>query len=725
MGWFEVDKSTLIENRISEIMSKLTLEEKVGQLNLLGRSPIGGADVTLEDIQQMLKSGKLSAAEYESAINDIVVDGQEKEVAEGKVGGFLGYESSEAIRHLQKIAVEKSKSGIPLLIGLDVIHGLKTTFPIPLAESCSFDDELFELTAAASAKESWNIGVDWTYSPMLDIARDARWGRIAEGAGQDTYLASRYAVAKVKGYQGDDLSENGRIAACAKHFVAYGACEGGQDYNTVDMSLNKLWNVYMPPFKSAVEAGAASVMTAFNDLNGIPCTVNGYLLNDVLKEQFDFDGVIVSDSMSLRECIDHGFAENKKDAALKAINAGLDMDMHSRCYSDHLCELVREGKVSVAAVDEAVRRILRLKFRLGLFDNPYREYRIEETPDLLNENRKLALRAARESVVLLKNDGVLPLKQDTKIAVVGSLADNAREMLGMWAVDKSAITPISLVEGLRHRTKCEFITDVDMLNKRKDDFDVIVVAIGESKSQSGEAASRAYIGLCDSDIALLKKAKSTEKKVVTVLFNGRPMAIPEAVELSDAIVEAWHLGLEAGNAISDILFGEYNPSGRLTVSFPNESGQSPFYYNHMKTGKPASDMRFTSRYLETPFEPLYPFGYGLSYTVYDYSDLDVEVVDDTVMASVTVKNIGDTEGVETVQLYTQDVVGSIVRPVRELKGYQRVSLKANQEKRITIALKKSDLAFYDYNLNFVTESGKFKLWMGHDSTAELCKEFVI
>ena len=713
----------MFEEKITEILSRLSLEEKVGQLNLLGRSPIGGADVTLGDIQQMLKSGKFSEAEYESAINDIVVDGQEKEVAEGKVGGFLGYESSDAIRHLQKIAVEKSKSGIPLLIGLDVIHGLKTTFPIPLAESCSFDDELFELTAAAAAKESWNIGVDWTYSPMLHIARDARWGRIAEGSGQDTYLASRYAVAKVKGYQGDDLSVDGKIAACAKHFVAYGACEGGQDYNTVDMSLNKLWNVYMPPFKAAVEAGVASVMTAFNDLNGIPCTVNGYLLNDILKEQFDFDGVIVSDSMSLRECIDHGFAEDKKDAALKAIKSGLDMDMHSRCYVDHLCDMVRTGQVSEDKIDDAVRRILRLKFKLGLFDNPYREYGIERDEDLLNTNRELALRAARESIVLLKNDNVLPLKANVKIAVIGDLADSAREMLGMWAVDKSAITPVSLLEGIKSRAKCEFFNVAERLEKRKDEFDVVIVAIGESKSQSGEAASRAYIGLSENDILLLNKAKATGKKVVTVLFNGRPMAIPEAVALSDAIVEAWHLGIEAGNAISDIIFGDYNPSGRLTASFPNESGQSPFYYNHMKTGKPASDMRFTSRYLETPIKPLYPFGYGLSYTEYSYKDLSVTVEENEIIAGATVENIGDFDGVEVVQLYIQDVVGSIVRPVKELKGYQRIALKAKEKKQVTFILEKSELGFYDYNLNYVVEAGKFKLWIGHDSDAMLCEEF--
>lgn len=715
----------MIEKRISEIISNLSLEEKVGQLNLTGRSPVGGADVTITDMEQMLQMGKISQEEFDSALQDVTIDSQEDDVAAGKIGGFLGYIKPNIIRHLQQIAVEKSKSGIPLIMGLDVIHGLKTVFPIPLAESCSFDDELFEQTAAAAAKESWNIGIDWTYAPMIDIARDSRWGRIAEGAGQDTYLASRYAAAKVRGFQGDDLSKNGNIASCAKHYVAYGACEGGVDYDAVDMSLQKLWNVYMPPFKSAVEAGAVSVMTAFNDLNGIPCTANSYLLKDVLKTQFDFDGVIVSDSMSVEECVAHGYAVDRKDAAGKCIDAGLDMDMHSRCFIDHLCELVREGTISEEVIDEAVRRVLRLKFRLGLFDNPYRDINAVNDPVLAENNRKLAHRAARESIVLLKNNGVLPLLKKKKIAVVGSLADMPYQMIGTWAREDLAIKPVTLFEGINGRTECRYFLDVSEFEAQKENFDFVVVAVGENRAESGEAASRAYIGLSEEDKKLIEIVKQTGKKIITVLFNGRPLAIPEVVEASDAVIEAWHLGLEAGSAIADVIFGDYNPSGRLTVEFPNRSGQTPIYYNHLKTGKPARDFKFSARYQDTSYSPLFPFGYGLSYTEYKYSDLSVVVNEDNITVGVTVKNTGDMDGTEIVQLYIQDVVGSIVRPVKELKGYKRVELATNEEKRVEFIIKKSELCFYDNELNYVVESGEFKLWIGHDSTATLCSEFIL
>lgn len=707
------------EKKISEILSKMTLSEKIGQLNLVGRSPVGGVEVTIAEKREMLEKGMITVEEFENDMETQILDGQEDDIACGKIGGFLGITDPVLVNHLQKIAVEKSRTGIPLIMGQDVIHGLWTVFPIPLAESCSFDDELFELTAVAAAEEAWAHGVDWTYAPMIDVARDARWGRIAEGAGEDTYLASHAAAAKVRGFQGTDMSQKGKIAACAKHYVAYGACEGGMDYNSVDMSFQKLWNVYLPPFKAAVDAGAATVMTAFNDLNGTPCTANKYLLKKVLKENFNFDGMVVSDSMSVQECVAHGYALDRKDAARKCLDAGLDMDMHSKCYIDYLCELVNEGVISEEQINDAVRRVLRLKFRLGLFENPYREIKLQYDS---SKNRCLARRSARESIVLLKNEGVLPLKPTCRIAVVGELADNAKEMIGCWASEKSAENPISLNEGLKKRTDCRFYADVDEAIKNSNNFDFVIAAVGEIRTQSGEASSRSFIGLSDSDNKMLVEIKKLGKPLITVLFNGRPLAIPDAVEISDAVIEAWHLGCEAGNAISDILFGDYNPSGRLSTSFPNTSGQTPSYYNHLSTGKPASDFRFSAHYLDTSYKPLFPFGFGLSYTTYEYKDLSAKILEDFVNFSVTVKNTGTVAGTETVQLYVQDIIGSIVRPVKELKGYKRVDLLPGQEKIVEIAVKKSELGFFSNELEYVTESGEFRAWMCHDSS---CEEFIV
>lgn len=713
------------ERKIEELLSRMTLDEKVGQLHQVGSSPVGGFEISVEEKKKLYEAGQITKEQYERELSEIKLDTQENDVREGKIGSFLGVVGAHRCNHLQRIAVEESRLGIPLLFGLDVIHGYRTTYPIPLAEACSFDDEMFEKTAEAAAKEATSQGIQWTFAPMLDIAKDARWGRVAESAGEDTYLASRFAKAKVRGFQGENLADSERLLSCAKHFAAYGAAIAGKDYNAVDMSLQTLWNDYLPPFKAASDEGAATFMAAFNTLNGIPCTVNRYLLTTVLREKFGFNGFVVSDSMAVAESIKHGVATDADEATQKAVIAGIDMDMHSHFYHENLKELVESGKVSEEVLDEAVRRVLRIKFEKGLFENPYTDEAIGETVMSTKEARSLALEAAKHSMVLLKNDGILPLNQNQKILLVGDIAVDKLEQLGTWTTCPVPEDTINLLEGLKNNgAEVEYIDgygiedviDFEKLKSAAQNADLIVAAMGEKRSWSGEAASFSDIGLRGTQKDMLKALEECQKPFVVVLFNGRPLAIPDVEEKANAILEAWHPGTEGGNAIAEVLLGKYNPSARLSVTFPISSGQCPFYYSQLATGKPAYESKFTVRHMDKPIEPLYPFGYGLSYTEYSYSDLSVKVEEDKVIAKVNVSNIGKVAGEETAQLYIRDISASIARPVKELKGYKKVWLEAGVTKELVFELDINELGFYNETLEYVVENGEFRLFIGHDSS---------
>lgn len=712
----------------------MTLEEKVGQLHQVGASPVGGFEISLEEKKKLYEAGQLTKEQYEREISGMKFDTQENDVREGKIGSFLGIRGAQRCNHLQKIAVEESRLGIPLLFGLDVIHGYRITYPIPLAEACSFDDDLFEKTAEAAAKEASAQGIQWTFAPMLDISRDARWGRVAESAGEDAYLTSRYAKAKVKGFQGDNAAHPGRLLSCAKHFAAYGAAIGGRDYNAADMSLQTLWNDYLPPFKAAADAGAATFMAAFNTLNGVPCTVSKYLLTKVLRDNFGFKGFVVSDSMAVAESIKHGTAANAAEATERAVEAGVDMDMHSHFYHENLCELVKTGKISEETLNEAVRRVLRVKFAKGLFENPYANEETGTIETTTNEARRLALEAAKRSMVLLKNDGLLPLKRSQRILLIGNFAADRLEQLGTWTSRPDERDTVTLVDGLANiGADFEYLegfgiedeVDSDRLKAAAAGADVVIAAMGEKRSWSGEAASFSDIGLRGTQGDLLKALRNCGKPFVVVLFNGRPLAIPEVEECADAILEAWHPGTEGGNAIAQMLFGEYNPSGRLSVTFPRSSGECPFYYNHLSTGKPANESKFSVRYLNEPIGPLYPFGYGLSFTEYRYSHLNVRVENDKLFARVDVSNIGNIAGEETAQLYVRDVSASMARPVKELKGYKKVWLEPGETKEISFELNVKELGFYNEELGYVTEPGEFRLFICHDSSASEFVTFTI
>ena len=725
-------KKLEIEEKITELINEMTLDEKIGQLNQLGPSPLGGFEISLKEKKQMLEAGRITKEEFEAEVSEMKWDDREDDIREGKIGSFLSIRNVQKVNRFQKIAVNESRLGIPLLIGLDVVHGLRTIFPIPLAESCAFDEEVYEKSAEIAARETASMGINWTFAPMVDIARDARWGRIAEGAGEDTYLTSRFAATKVRGFQGKDLSAPDRIVACAKHFAAYGAAEGGRDYNSANMSLQTLWETYMPPFKAAVDAGVATIMGAFNDINGIPCTTNPYLYNEVLRNMWDYDGMVVSDSCAISECLLHGNVETRADAAMETINAGLDMDMHSKCFIENLKDLVLAGKVSTETLDKAVRNVLRIKFAAGLFDHPFVDETLPEKVLLCEEHRAAALDAALKSIVLLKNNGVLPLNKKAKITVIGELAESRSDMLGTWAAMGQAEDCISLLDGLKNQGfevtyergfNVSGELDSDAILNAIEGADIVIAAMGETKDMSGEASSLADIGLHGRQNEAAKLVKTAGKPLVCVLFNGRPLAIEELNDTADAIIEAWHLGNEAGNAVAKVLFGDYNPTGRLTTTFPRHTGQCPLYYNHVPTGRPASAVQHSCKYYDIPVEPVFPFGFGLSYTEYDYSDLKVQVLGDKIAATVSVKNTGAVDGTETVQLYVRDKVASLVRPVKELKGFKKVSLKAGEEKQVTIEVNKNDLGYYNAKMEYVVEPGKFTLWMGHDSSCELNTEF--
>jgi beta-glucosidase len=685
-------------------------------------------------------------------------------IRKGSVGGLFGITGPDKIRKAQEIAVNGSRLHIPLLFGLDVIHGHKTVFPIPLGLSCTWDTALIEKSARIAATEATADGLCWVYSPMVDIARDPRWGRIAEGAGEDPYLGSQIAKAMVKGYQGNDLNSNHTVMACVKHFALYGAAEAGRDYNTVDMSRIKMYEYYLPPYKAAIDAGVGSVMSSFNEIDAVPATGNKWLLTDLLRKQWGFKGFVVSDYTSVSEMINHGMGDLQTVSAL-ALNAGLDMDMVSEGFLTTIKKSLQEGKTTQTQIDDACKRILEAKYKLGLFDDPFK-YADSTRPAkeiLTAENRKAAREIATHSFVLLKNDsppgrtgmGTLPLQKSGTIALIGPLANDQRNMLGTWSVAGDYKQSVTIMDGIKNvadranilYAKGANISDDTLLVKRTNALgpeieidnrspqdmlneavatagkaDIVVAVLGEAADMTGEASSRSDISLPESQENLLKALVQTGKPVVLVLMSGRPLTINWENEHVNAILEVWFPGIEAGNAIADVLFGNYNPGGKLSVTFPRNVGQIPIYYNHKNTGRPYNGedfAKFKSDYLDVPNDPLYPFGYGLSYTNFEYSDLQLNKTDlkgnDMLVATISVTNTGKFAGEETVQLYIGDPVASVTRAVKELKGFQKIMLQPNEKKTVSFTITTDDLKFYNSDLKYDWESGDFIIQIGGNS----------
>jgi len=711
---------------VEDLLSRMTLDEKIGQMNQESPSIVGGFDVPFSELIEMLTDGRISQEEFGRLMATAKQDFHEDDIRAGLVSSVMCNDPRQN-NALQKIAVEESRLGIPLIVGFDVIHGFRSVFPIAIAEACSFDDALFEDTARMAAKESRAHGINWNFAPMIDAARDARWGRVSEGPGEDPLLGSRFARAKIRGLQNDTSSLKNYVAACTKHYVAYGACEGGRDYNTTSMSDSQLYNVYLPAFRAAMEEGAATVMAAFNDLNGIPCTVNEWLLRGILKGEMGLEGFVVSDANAIRECVNHGIAADDRDAGIQAALAGMDMDMGTHIYKDYLKEAVQKGVVPMKVIDEAVRRILSVKVWLGLFENPYvPEADIEAyEKGLPAEHIALCKKAAGESMVLLKNEGgVLPLSRKQKISLVGTLADNAEEVCGAWAMAWKKEDCVSIRAGLEATGAdvsyypCggpEGEIDFDEADRACADADVIVAVVGETDAMSGEASSKTDITLPGGQRELLSYLLNSGKPVVTVLMNGRPLALGWEAEALPVILEAWHLGIRMGDAVAAALLGDITPSGKLSSSFPAVSGQCPVYYNHPSTGRPGSKSKFTSRYLDAPWEAVFPFGHGLSYTSFAYRDLSVRETEDNLEISVYLKNTGEREGTEIVQLYTRDVAASLVRPVKELKDYCRVSLSPGEEREVRFTLPKKSLGFYNNDGCYCVEDGEFRVFVGGSS----------
>lgn len=718
---------------ISSLMQKMTVDEKIGQLNLL----TGG----------------------EATTGSVVSSGVESKIKAGNVGGIFSMSTPARIRKAQEIAVTQTRLKIPIIFGMDVIHGYKTMFPIPLGLSCTWDMKLIERSARIAATEASADGLNWTYSPMVDIARDPRWGRISEGSGEDPYLGAAIAKAMVKGYQGDDLSKNNTLMACVKHFALYGAAEAGRDYNTTDMSRVRMFNEYMLPYKAAIDAGVGSVMTSFNEIDGIPATGNKWLLTDVLRKQWGFKGFVVTDYTAINEMIDHGMGNLQKVSAM-ALQAGTDMDMVGEGFLTTLKKSLKEGKVTQKQIDDACRRVLEAKYKLGLFDDPYLYCSEERAAKEIytDANRKEARAISAESFVLLKNENnALPIKKSGTIALIGPLADNRSNMPGTWSVSADFSKPISVLEGLKEvagsnakivYAKGSNLTEDSLLEQRATMFgktlgrdnrsaeqllkealdvaaqaDVIVAALGEAAEMSGESASRTDIGIPDAQHKLLEALLKTGKPVVLVLFAGRPMTLVWEQQHVPAILNVWFPGSEAGTSIADVLFGAVNPSGKLTTTFPQNVGQIPLYYNHKNTGRPLAEgqwfQKFRSNYLDVSNDPLYPFGFGLSYSTFTYSDITLSDSSfkpgGKIAASVTVTNTSNTAGKEVVQLYIRDMVGSITRPLKELKGFQKIELKAGESKNISFTITADDLKFYNNDLKFVAEPGDFKIFIGTNS----------
>jgi len=706
-----------MEERIDSLLQLMNLDEKIGQM-----TQIGGPTVQTGPIAK-----SVSSAEYIQLIK------------KNKVGSVLNSWGAENTRHLQEVAVKESRLHIPLLFALDVIHGYQTTFPIPLAEAASWDLEAIRKSARVAAVEAAASGIHWTFAPMVDISRDPRWGRVAEGAGEDVYLGSLIAKARVEGFQGS-LSKEDEIIACAKHFVGYGAAEGGKDYNTTDISERALRETYLPTFKSCVDAGCGTFMSAFNELNGVPASGNKYTLDQILRKEWKYSGMVVSDWASITEMVMHGAAENEKEAAELAINATVDMEMVSNSYINHIKELLNEGKITNAQIDESVRRILRLKFKLGLFDNPYKYCNAEREKKKVGaqEHREAARDVARKSIVLLKNQNhVLPINKNiASIAVIGHLANLDKELNGTWSFPGSTFVPETILNGIKNKvsktTKVTYAQGYDLYSDSNTSkfaeainvakaADLVVVAVGESTGMSGESHCRSTLNLPEPQEALLKELHKTGKPIVVVLINGRPLSITWEENNLNAIVESWFLGTEAGNALADVLFGDYNPSGKLPMTFPRSVGQVPVYYNHKNTGRPdLGKGGYTSRYLDLPSDPLYPFGYGLSYTTFEYGEVKLSKpaihMNDTLLVSVDLTNTGKLEGKETVQLYIQDIAAhGVGRPVKELKGFSQVVLKPGEKKNVTFKISKSDLEFYKLDMTYGAEAGDFKVFVGGNS----------
>jgi beta-glucosidase len=641
--------------------------------------------------------------------------------------------------------VTESRLKIPLIFGFDVIHGYRTIFPIPLGEAASWDPAAVERAASIAAAEARAAGVHWTFAPMVDIARDPRWGRIAEGSGEDPYLGSLMARARVRGFQGSDFSAKDKVVACAKHWVAYGAAEAGRDYNTTDVSERSLREVYFPPFKAAVDAGVGTFMSAFNDLNGVPSSANPFTLTEVLRNEWKFDGFVVSDYTSVEELIKHGIAANGAEAAREALSAGVDMEMVSRLYNKHASELIKERKLSQQTIDEAVRRILRIKFRLGLFDRPYVDEALERTAIFNSASVAAAREIAARSMVLLKNDhDVLPLDKNVRsIALIGPLADSRQDMLGSWTGDGKAEDAVTLLQGLKSKvpqTRINYAKGCDIGCDKPDGFeealraaresDVTVIAVGESAEMSGEAASRSSLDLPGRQLELVKAVQATGKPTIVVLMNGRPLTINWLAENTPAILETWFAGTQAGNAIADVLFGDVNPGGKLPATFPRSVGQIPLYYNHKNTGRPPdANNKYTSKYLDVAWTPLFPFGYGLSYTQFKITNLQLSAeripLNGKLTVSVDVENTGKRVGDEVVQLYIRDTSASVTRPVKELKGFQRITLQPGEKKRVEFLLTAEQLGFWDRQMRFTVEPGEFQVMVGSSSEDVIEKSFEV
>jgi beta-glucosidase len=732
-----------IERKVDALVARMTLEEKLGQLQQLGGDVAGHANA---DLYELARAGRL--------------------------GSTLGVRGARNTNDLQRAAVEGSRLKIPLIFGFDVIHGYRTIFPIPLGEAASFDPASAERSAAVAAAEARASGVHWTFAPMVDIARDARWGRISEGAGEDPYLGAAFARARVRGFQGADYSAPDRVVACAKHFVAYGAAEAGRDYNTVDMSEQRLREVYLPPFKAAAEAGVGTLMSAFNDLNGVPSSGNPFTLTKILRGEWHFNGFVVSDYTSVQEMIAHGYAADGADAARLGLTAGVDMEMVSRLYNQNGAELLRRGKITSAQIDEAVRRILRVKLRAGLFEHPYVEEAREASVILSQENQRAAREVAARSLVLLKNEReILPFDKNIRsIAVVGPLADDPRATIGPWSGDGQPQNTVTLLAGIKAKvsqqtrvlyakgvaiegkgvtgnydapppvasaaggTNVASAADIEAARlattptagdslaeavRAASAADAVVVAVGETAEMSGEAASRSTLDLPGRQLDLIRAVQQTGKPYAVVLMNGHPLTLNWVAENSPAILETWFAGTQGGNAIADVLFGDVNPGGHLPVTFPRAVGQEPLYYNHTSTGRPPSNEKYTSKYLDVPVTPLYPFGHGLSYTTFRFSNLRLSApripATGSVQVSVDVENTGRRAGDEVVQLYIRDVAASRVRPVKELKGFERVTLRPGEHRTVSFTLAPEQLGFYNQDMRVVVEPGAFKVMAGTSS----------
>jgi len=723
-----------IERRVDSLLQQMTLEEKAGQLTQFA----GASQHTMDLIQQ------------------------------GKVGSLLGVLGAEQANQAQRAAVEHSRLKIPLILGYDVIHGYRTIFPVPLASAGSFDPELVEQAERVAAKESTASGVKWVFAPMVDIARDPRWGRIVEGAGEDPYLGSMIAAAKVRGFQGTDMADPTSVVACVKHYVAYGATEGGRDYNTVDISEQLLREVYLPPFHAAVDAGVGTLMSAFQDLNGIPASANHHTLTDILRGEWKFDGFVVSDWSAVHETIAHGTAADDSQAALQALTAGVDVDMVDGAYLNEIPKLVQSNKLPISVVDEAVRRVLRVKFKAGLFEHPYADPNREKTDLLTPENLEVARKLAFESMVLLQNNhDLLPLNRKQTVAVIGPLANDKASQLGSWAGNGQAKDAVTPLEALREKlgkdrvfyakgvdippferglaagvaapapssaTGVKGETDtkpasIDEAVQAAQKADVVVLFVGELAGMTGEASSRSSLQLPGDQMKLIDAVLATKKPVVLVLESGRPLDITWAPDRVPAIIQAWYLGSQAGNAIAHTLLGDASPSGRLPLSWPRSIGQIPNYYNHKNTGRPTAPDRWHTGYLDSSKDPLYPFGYGLTYTTFKYSNLKAEsspvAQDGTVHVSAEIENTGKRAGTEVVQLYVHDRVAPTSRPVRELKGFQRVALKPGEHKTVNFTVKANDLGSYDPAMHWIVSSGTYDVWVAPDSASGIQGTFEV